>query len=148
MGSSEWIEFSAYVSDPLIALTRVHQDVFTNERYFDRMAAWAATQPHLRERYPKPPSIQALVSRVGRGRTHSALDITRLSQRWEEGAARLLSVAQIRRYLRSDQPTQTQVQRRRAHIMAIVPSECACYFIVYMEGHPFMWCFLGATGDG
>lgn len=46
MGSSAWLEFSAYEPDPLAALTRIHQEVFAAERYFDRVAYLAAQQPY------------------------------------------------------------------------------------------------------
>ena len=148
MGSSTWLEFAPFNQDLGATLAYLHADVFENERYFDRVATHAARYSQNPRLYPRPATSAALIARVGLGRTHSILDIQRFSTRWEEGAARPLTIAQQRRWLRTEQPTHAQTLTRAEYVANQIPSECACYFMVYTDTQPSEWCFIGVTGDG
>lgn len=95
----------------------------------------------------RPRSIDELLEQAGECGTHSLLDIERVANQPEFAAAVPLTPAAIRKTFGSAEPTHDDVEQNWAEIAEQLKAWEARYFVVYRDGEPFEYAFIGCSGD-
>jgi hypothetical protein len=126
----------------------------SEERSFVRRMRWVMRISRLLGAAPpaggkrgKPRSIPELLNRAEESGTHSILDITEIAPRRREGAAAPLADRIIQKLFGTAQPTRVQVEARWQDVAEALRREHACYVIVYKDGKPDEYAFIGVSGD-
>jgi hypothetical protein len=100
-----------------------------------------------RRRPTRPGSITELLERAGESGTHSILDIERVSEQPGFGVAAPLSADSLRQVFETDVPTHEEVERRWPDVAEQLGRWQACYLVVYRDGEPHEYAFIGCSGD-
>jgi hypothetical protein len=123
------------------------------DRSFARRMRWAmgiarlfgAAPPPRRRRRPR--SIDQLLEQAAECGTHSILDITEVAARRRAGAAAPLPERTIQKVFGNPQPTHDQVEASWAEIAEMLGREQAYYLVVFRDGQPHEYAFIGCSGD-
>lgn len=94
-----------------------------------------------------PRTIAELLERAAECGTHSILDIERVGRRMGFGTAAPLAKAALRRLFATAEPTRDQVEARWSDIAEGLGRWQARYVVVYREGKPHEYAFIGCSGD-
>ena len=116
-------------------------------RWFTRFARLLGAAPPGAGKRGKPRSIDALLERAEESGTHSILDITEIAPRRREGAAAPLSEKTIERVFGTARPTRDQVEARWSDVAESLRREQACFLVVFRDGQPDEYAFIGVSGD-
>jgi hypothetical protein len=100
-----------------------------------------------RRRPTRPRSIADLLERAGESGTHSILDIERVSEEPGFGVAAPLSADSVRRTFGTEAPTHDEVERHWPDVAERLGRWQACYLVVYHDGEPHEYAFIGCSGD-
>jgi hypothetical protein len=100
-----------------------------------------------RHRPTPPKSIAELLKRAGQSGTHSILDIERVSEQPGFGVAGPLSADSLRQTFGTEVPTHEEVERRWPDVAERLGRWQSCYFVVYRDGKPHEYAFIGCSGD-
>lgn len=97
----------------------------------------------------RPRSIEEVLEDTREDGTYSILDIAHTADRRTLGAAAPLSAAELRKHFGTLQPTLEQAE---AEAVAVDIAEEldrweAVYFVVYQNGQPLKYVFVGCSGD-
>lgn len=94
-----------------------------------------------------PGSITELLERAAECGTHSILDIEQTATRPRFGAADPMTGAALRRVFRTTEPTHEQVEAHWPGIAESLGQWQARYLVVYRDGQPQEYAFIGCSGD-
>jgi hypothetical protein len=130
------------------------EGLHAEEREFVRRMRWmmriarlfGAAPPSGRKR-GKPRSIDELLERAEESGTHPILDITEIAPRRHEGAAAPLAEKTIERIFGAARPTHDQVEERWSEVAESLRREHACFVVVFRDGRPDEYAFIGVSGD-
>jgi hypothetical protein len=100
-----------------------------------------------RHRRRRPGSIGELLERAGESGTHSILDIERVSEQRGFGTAAPLPADSLRPAFGTDVPTHEDVERSWMDVAERLGRWEACYVVVYRDGEPHEYAFIGCSGD-
>jgi len=100
-----------------------------------------------RESLKRPASIKQLLERAGESGTHSILDIERVSRKPALGVASALSADSVLQVFGTDKPTHELVEQHWPEIAERLGRWQARYLVVYHEGAPHEYAFIGCSGD-
>jgi len=95
----------------------------------------------------RPRTIDQLLTQAAECGTHSILDITHTAERLGDGVAAPLSAGQLRRVFQTPEPTRPQVEQRWDEVAERLDRWQAYYFVVYRDGQPHEYAFVGCSGD-
>jgi len=100
-------------------------------------------------RRPKgePQSIDELLELAEEEGTHSILDITHVAKRKESGAAFPAPDKLLLEFFGTTQPTRAQVEEYAIDLCDEVDRWEAYYLVVYKDGQPHEYAFVGSSGD-
>jgi hypothetical protein len=129
MGATSWHCFTPYDPDASAAFRRLRQEVFDSGQYSTTAE-----------------SIDHLLELAGENGTHSILDITHLAARLDFAAAAPMLSSDLRRFFGTDQPTHEQAEDAVDDIGDELDWQ-AYYFVVYKDGRPAEYAFIGSSGD-
>jgi hypothetical protein len=116
-------------------------------RWITRIARWFGDGPPKARKRGKPRSIDDLLERAEESGTHSILDITEVASRRREGAAAPLGARVIEKMFGTPQPTRDQVEVGWQDVAETLRREHACYLVVFRDGEPDEYAFIGVSGD-
>jgi hypothetical protein len=123
------------------------------DRLFARRARQAMTFARLLGADPpgrrsgRPQSIDELLEQAAECGTHSILDITEVAARRTAGAAAPLPGRTIQKVFGNPRPTHDQVEAGWAEIAEMLGREQAYYLVVFRDGQPDEYAFIGCSGD-
>ena len=100
-----------------------------------------------RHRPKRRGSITELLERAGESGTHSILDIERVSEQPGFGVAAPLTADSLRQAFGTDVPTHDEVERHWPDVAERLGRWQACYLVVYRDGEPHEYAFIGCSGD-
>ena len=95
----------------------------------------------------KPSSIEEALELAEEEGTRSILDIDRISDVSEIGAAAPLSEPELTELFGTTEPTLEMVQATAEELVCLRECGTAVYCVVYCEGRPVQYVFAGTTGD-
>jgi hypothetical protein len=95
----------------------------------------------------KPESIDELLEMVAEDGTHSILDIASTGEDGVFGVAAPLPPNHTRRAFGTEQPTHEQVEELWAAVAEPLDRWQAYYVVVYKDGKPDEYAFIGCSGD-
>ena len=95
----------------------------------------------------QPRTIDELLELSGECGTHSILDIEHVAPKLGFAAAAPLSPAALRRAFGSAEPTHDEVEQRWSDIAERLGRWQARYFVVFRDGKPHEYAFVGCSGD-
>lgn len=134
-------------SGDLSGLSRGERGLAERVRNFTRLAEQLGAQTRSRPSGARPDSIEELLERAEEAGTHSILDIEAVAARPRPGAAAPLSASARRKHLGAEQPTHAQVEQRWADIADSLKRLHCRYLVVYEDGQPSEYAFIGCSGD-
>lgn len=94
-----------------------------------------------------PRSIAELLERAAECGTHSILDIEHTARRLGFGRAAPLNPTALRRVFGTAEPTHDQVEERWSDVAEQLGRWQARYLVVYRDGKPHEYAFIGCSGD-
>jgi hypothetical protein len=95
----------------------------------------------------RPRSIKELRERAGESGTHSILDIERVGLRLDFAVAAPMSAESVRKAFGTDTPTREEIERRWEDLAERLDRWQAYYLVVYHDGQPHEYAFIGCSGD-
>ncbi len=95
----------------------------------------------------KPKTIAALVRRAGESGTHSILDISKIAKQPGYGAAWPMSDQELLKAFGTAKPTRNDVEHSELTFWEQLERWQARYFVIYADGEPAEYAFLGSSGD-
>jgi hypothetical protein len=127
-------------------LSRGDRSFVQRVRAFGQIArTLGAAPPPSRGRRPR--SIAELLDLAAECGTHSILDIEHVAPRLGFGVAAPISPASLRRVFGIAEPTHNQVVENWANIAERLGRWQARYLVVYNNGRPEEYAFIGCSGD-
>jgi hypothetical protein len=95
----------------------------------------------------RPETIDELLEMVAEDGTHSILDIQRTGTAADFGVATPMSAEQLAEFFGTDRPTREQVEVAWFEAAEELERWQALYTIVYRNGEPHEYAFVGCSGD-
>jgi hypothetical protein len=95
----------------------------------------------------RPRSIKELLERAGQSGTHSILDIARVERRPGFGVAAPLPAESLREAFGTEAPTHEEVEQHWQDVAERLGRWQACFLVVYRDGKPDEYAFIGCSGD-
>jgi hypothetical protein len=126
-------------------LSRADRAFVRRVRELTRLAGQLGAVPPRRGGPPR--TIDELLEQAAESGTHSVLDIERVARRPGFGVAAPLSPAAVCRAFGSAEPTHEQVEAGWDSIAERVGRWQARYLVVYRDGEPDEYVFIGCSGD-
>ncbi len=112
--------------------------------WFARLLGADERPPH---RSGKPQTIDELLEWAAESGTHSILDIEHVGRRREFGVAAPLKKKDLEEFLETTEPTHAQVEENWDGIAELLDRWEAFYLVVYRNGRPDEYAFIGCSGD-
>ena len=128
-------------------LSRADRAFVQRVREMTRLAEQLGATPAPRRRGGRPRTIDELLEQAAESGTHSVLDIERVGARPGFGVAVPLSPTAVRRAFGSVEPTREQVEEGWAGVAERLGRWQARYLVVYHDGRPAEFAFIGCSGD-
>jgi hypothetical protein len=167
MGASGWDYFVPYQPDIQRALQELREDVFRRGAYYDPVAFLQSfvNNTELMQRMssqerkqtrdqvaqmslrPKPLTIPQLIEANGTSGTHSIIDIERIADTPDFGAAAPFSQQELETLFGTDRPTHAMIVQKSYMLQSARSRWCGTYIIVYKDGEPDEIYFTGFSGD-
>ncbi len=125
----------------------------SEDRSFARRMGWFAWFARLLGAAPpagpgrEPRTIEELLELAEESGTHSILDIEHVDSRPGAGVAAPLQPKTLEQVFGTAEPTHTQVEARWADIAEPLRRWQARYLVVYDNGQPREYAFIGCSGD-
>ncbi|MGL4463441.1 MAG: hypothetical protein ACRC1K_14925 [Planctomycetia bacterium] len=95
----------------------------------------------------RPRSIAELLEQAAESGTHSILDIEQTNPRPKAGAAAPLPTGSLRKLFGTTEPTREQVEQQWLDVAEPLGRWQARYLVVYKDGKPNEYAFIGCSGD-
>lgn len=95
----------------------------------------------------RPETIEELLDLVSEDGTHSVLDIQTTGRRREFGVATPYPARGVEQVFGTDRPTREQVEESWADVAERLERWEAHYLVVYKDGKPAQYAFIGCSGD-
>lgn len=92
-------------------------------------------------------TIEELLDDAAENGTHSVLDITQVASRRQYGAAAPLSKRELKTAFGTETPTRADLETGDWSFEEGLERWQAAYFVVYENGRPSEYCFVGCSGD-
>jgi len=146
-----WIDSSVRIqraieTGDLRGLPRGDQSLVRRVRALGQIAhSLGAAPPPSRERRPR--TIEELLEWAAECGTHSILDIEHVAPRLGFSVAAPMTPASLRRVFGIIEPTHDQVEARWEEIAERLARWQARYLVVYRDGKPDEYAFIGCSGD-
>jgi hypothetical protein len=127
-------------------LSRAEAAVVERVRAMQQLADMFAAEARSTSNSSAEP-IDALLDRAAESGTHSILDIERTARRRGFAFATPLSRTATRKAFGTERPTHTQVEDRWSDLAETLNPWQAHYVVVYVDGRPEEYAFIGCSGD-
>ena len=134
-------------TEDLAGLSADERATVKRVRWFTRFARLLGAEPTGTRTRGKPTSIDELLERSEDTGTHSILDITDIAPRRRLGAAAPLGERIIEKTFGTSRPTHDQVEAQWPDVAEALKRDYACYLIVFRDGEPDEYVFIGVSGD-
>jgi hypothetical protein len=95
----------------------------------------------------RPRSIEELLEWAEESGTHSILDIEHVAARPDFGVAAPMKPAALQRVFGTAAPTHGQVEENWADVAEGLDRWHSRYLVVYQDGRPHEYAFIGCSGD-
>ncbi len=95
----------------------------------------------------RPRTMDELLEQAAECGTHSILDITCVAERRGDGVAAPLPASELQRVFGTQEPSRRQVEEHWDTIAEGLERWQACYLVVYQDGQPREYAFVGCSGD-
>jgi hypothetical protein len=115
-------------------------------RWFGWFARLLGAAPPARPGRP-PASITELLEMAEECGTHSILDIEEVARRLAPGVAAPMTTSSLREVFGTTEPTHAQVEEHWADIAESLDRDQCRYLVIYQDGQPLEYAFIGCSGD-
>lgn len=151
--NQDGIEAARSAMNMLDAVERGSDDLLTPEerRSLNQARALKAAGGYIpwlkKKRTRSWSTIEELLGDAADDGTHSILDITQIASRREYGAATPLSKRKLKSTFGTETPTRADLDVGDWSFEEELDRLQAVYFVVYDNGQPSEYCFVGCSGD-